>query len=130
MFELARARRRGVDVRVIVAAASDSGILDLSNQKTVNTMLRNGIRVYAYPGMTHVKAAVFDGWACVGSANFDKLSLQINRELNLATSHAETVNTLLERVFLPDFEMSTELHEPFPLGARHHLAEFIADEFF
>ena len=93
-------------------------------------MLRNGIRVYAYPGMTHVKAAIYDGWACLGSANFDKLSLQINQELNLGTSHTATVNELLDRVFLPDFEISTELREPQPVWARHHLAEFIADELF
>ena len=30
-------------------------------------------------------AAIFDGWACVGSANFDKLSFEVNREVNLAT---------------------------------------------
>ena len=129
LFELARARRRGVDVRVIVAASSDSGILNLSGHKTINTMLRNGIRVYAYPGMTHVKAAVYDGWACLGSANFDKLSLQINQELNLGTSDTATVNELLRRVFIPDFEISTELRDFRPLETRHHLAEFIADEF-
>ena len=40
--------------------------------------MRNGVRVYAYPGMTHVKAAIYDGWACVGSANFDKMSLRMS----------------------------------------------------
>ena len=93
-------------------------------------MLRNGIRVFAFPGMTHVKAAVYDGWACLGSANFDKLSLQINREINLGFSDPEAVSRLLTRVFWPDFIASTELIEPIPMQARHHLAEFIADEFF
>ena len=130
LFELALARRRGVDVRVILSADNDSNVLALSNQKTINDMLRNGIRVYAYPGMTHVKAAVYDGWACLGSANFDKLSLQINRELNLATSDPATVQRLLSRVFWPDFNEATELHKPIQLYARHHLAEFLADEFF
>ena len=128
LYELARARRRGVDVRVILSAENDSGILALSNQKAINTMLRNGIRVYSYPGMTHLKAAVYDGWACVGSANFDKLSLQINREINLGISHPATVDKLLARVFYPDFADSAELHKPVELGARHHLAELIADE--
>ncbi len=128
LFELARARRRGVDVRVILASSADSGVLNLSNRKAANAMLRNGIRVYVYPGMTHLKAAVYDGWACLGSANFDKLSLQVNREINLATSHEATVKDLLDRVFLPDFEISTELHEPGPIGMRHHLAEIVADE--
>ena len=130
LFELARARRRGVDVRVILPSTNDSNILDLSNQKAVNVMLRNGIRVYAYPGMTHVKAAVYDGWACLGSANFDKLSLQINREINLATSDKAAVRHLLAKVFWPDFMTATELHEPVKLYMRHHLAEFIADELF
>ena len=129
LFELARARRRGVDVRVILSSQGDSGMIDLSNQKAINTMLRNGIRVYSYPGMTHVKAAVYDGWACLGSANFDKLSLQVNQEINLGTSDPSAVASLLERVFYPDFAISSELYEPLPITNRHHFAEFIADEF-
>jgi cardiolipin synthase len=128
LFELARARRRGVDVRVILSATGDNAILNLSNQEAINTMLRNGIRVYSYPGMTHVKAAVYDGWACLGSANFDKLSLQINQEINLGTSHPAVVENLLESLFYPDFAISDELHDALPLAARHHFAEFIADE--
>ncbi len=130
LFELVAARRRGVDVRVILASEGDSRMLDLSNQMTINTMLRNGIRVYRYPGMTHVKAAVYDGWACLGSANFDKLSLQVNKEINLGTSHPAAVESLLRKVFYPDFEKSEELFEEIPLGARHYVAEWIADGFY
>jgi cardiolipin synthase len=81
--ELVRARRRGVDVRVILPAENDLGVMNTSNLVTANNMVRNGIRVYAYPGMTHVKAAIFDGWACVGSANLNKMSLFICHELNV-----------------------------------------------
>ena len=91
-------------------------------------MLRNGIRVYLYPGMTHVKAAVYDGWACFGSANFDKLSLQINEELNLGTSDPDIVGELLARVFIPDLELSEELTTPRPTDWTHRLAEFVSDE--
>ena len=128
LYELAQARRRGVDVRVIMASSGDSGTMNLSNEVTINKMLRNGIRVYSYPGMTHVKAAVYDGWACLGSANFDKLSLQVNKEMNLGTSHPETVNRLLNRVFIPDFAASTELQEFIPLRWTHRIAEFVSDE--
>ncbi|MGD8349320.1 MAG: phosphatidylserine/phosphatidylglycerophosphate/cardiolipin synthase family protein [Gammaproteobacteria bacterium] len=130
LFELARARRRGVDVRVILSSENDSGILSLSNQKAINTMLHHGIRVYSYPGMTHVKAAIYDGWACLGSANFDKLSLQINKEINLGFSDPETVEQLVQRVFYRDFAVASELRQPLPLGTRHHLAELVADELF
>lgn len=91
-------------------------------------MLKNGIRVYAYPGMTHVKAAVYDGWACFGSANFDKLSLQINQELNLGISDKEIVDQLVKRVFIADFAASTELEEEIPAGWIHRVAEFVSDE--
>ena len=102
--------------------------MKLSNESTINTMLKNGIRVYSYPGMTHLKAAVYDGWACLGSANFDKISLHINQEINIGTSHPDTVQRLLNRVFIPDFAMSTELENPIPLRWTHRIAEVIADE--
>jgi phosphatidylserine/phosphatidylglycerophosphate/cardiolipin synthase-like enzyme len=75
--ELIRARRRGVDVRVVLPTRNDSGFMNSANLLAARAFLANGIRVYGYPGMTHVKAALYDGWATVGSANFDKLSLRI-----------------------------------------------------
>ena len=128
MYELAKARRRGVDVRVILPTQGNHGPVHKSNQVATNQMLENGIRVYQYPGMSHVKAAIFDGWVCVGSANFDKLSLQINKELNLATSDAGVVNELIDRVFLPDLMISTEVNEPVELAMTAKLAEMFVDE--
>ncbi len=128
LYELARARRRGVDVRVILPTNGNHGPLNASNKVAINQMLDNGIRVFMYPGMSHVKAAIFDGWACVGSANFDKLSLEINKELNLATSEPAVVNELLERVFLPDMAVSTEINEPLELTLQAHVLERVVDE--
>ena len=128
LFELAKARRRGVDVRVILPDDGNHRAQNYSNELAINTMLRNGIRVYLYPGMSHIKAAVYDGWACFGSANFDKLSLQINEELNLGTSDPGVVADLLERVFTVDFELSEELTTPIPTDWTHRLAEFVSDE--
>ena len=128
LYELAKARRRGVDVRVILPLAGNHGSHNASNRLAVNRMLRNGIRVYEYPGMSHVKAAIFDGWACMGSANFDKLSLQVNREVNLATSHKPVVDDLLERLFIPDLARSTEIDEALPVTVQSRLLEIVADE--
>jgi cardiolipin synthase len=75
-----------------------------------------------------VKAAIFDGWACVGSANFDKLSLEVNKELNLATSEPAVVNELLDRVFLPDMAASTEVKDALELTIQARLFEVAADE--
>ena len=128
IYELARARRRGVDVRVIIPARGNHGPLDASNKVTINRLLKHGIRVYEYPGMSHIKAAIYDGWICVGSANFDKLSLKVNKELNLATSDPATVNALLGKVFLPDLLASREITEPVPVTVSAILAEFAVDE--
>jgi cardiolipin synthase len=128
LYELARARRRGVDVRVILPVKGNHGSHDASNAVAINKMLRNGIRVYQYPGMSHVKAAVIDGWASIGTANFDKLSLQVNMEVNLATSHASAVNELLNRVFLADMALSEEVTKEVNVTLQARLLELVVDE--
>ncbi len=128
-YELARARRRGVDVRIILPTRGNHGFVHASNQVAINTLLDHGIRVYVYPGMSHIKAAIYDGWACVGSANYDKLSLEVNKELNLATSHADTVNSLLDEVFIPDLAISEEITERVEVAFAQTLQERVVDEF-
>jgi cardiolipin synthase len=130
LFELAKARRRGVDVRVIVPLVTDRGPITRNNVLAANAMLQHGIRVYVYPGMSHVKAAVFDGWACLGTANWDRLSFRINKELNIATSHPEAVEQLKTQLFETDFERSVEITEPFPERWSDHLLEILGDYIF
>jgi cardiolipin synthase len=130
LYELVKARRRGVDVRVIMPLVTDRGPITRNNALAANVMLEHGIRVYVYPGMSHVKAAVFDDWVCLGSANWDKWSLAINKELNLATSHPDAVQGLVDEVFEPDFLISPELNEPFPERWSDYLLEFMGDYMF
>ena len=128
MYELAKARHRGVDVRVIMPVEGDTGIMNKSNVIAANTLLEHGVRVYIYPGMSHVKAAVYDGWACLGSANFDKLSLRVNKELNLGISDPGFVETLRRDVFEADMAASVELTEPLPEDLSNTLASIIAGQ--
>ena len=125
--ELVMARRRGVDVRVVVPIETDHGPITRSNVLAVNVMLENGIRVFIYPGFSHVKAAIYDDWACVGSANFDRFSLRLNRELNIASSDPAMVSQLHERLFEPDFRASPELTELIPKRWVDHLVEIVGD---
>jgi cardiolipin synthase len=130
LYELAKARRRGVDVRVIMPLVTDRGPITRNNALAANAMLEHGIRVYIYPGMSHVKAAVFDGWACLGSANWDRLSFRINKEINIATSDPAAVEELNERLFERDFAQSVEMTEPFPERWSDYLIEMIGDYVF
>lgn len=127
LYELARARRRGVDVRVILPSRGDSGPMDRSNRVATNRLLENGITVYRYPGMSHIKAAIIDGWACLGSANFDKMSLKLNAEINIATSDTEIVDELIARVFAPDFAASTQILSHLQIALGDQLYEILAD---
>ena len=128
LHELVRARRRGVDVRVIFPAENDHAIMQTSSQVTANRMLENGIRVYQYPGMSHVKAALYDGWACVGSANLDKLSLRVSQELDVSFSDPAAVARLRQDLFETDFQRSRELTGPLPLDWVDFFVKALADE--
>jgi cardiolipin synthase len=127
--ELIRARRRGVDVRVILPSENDSGIMQTSNQIMANKLVENGIRVFAYPRMTHVKAAIYDGWACVGSANFDKMSLRIAQELDVGFSDTASVERLKNDLFETDFKVSREITSPVPLNWMDFVMKAFADQF-
>ncbi len=126
---LARARRRGVDVRVVLPRGTDIPGGNSSNYVTANYLLENGVRVYLYPGMTHVKAVIIDGWACFGSANFNHLSLRLNQEVNVGTSDAGTVERLRRKLFEVDFQKSYELRKPIPLGWTDRLVEGLMNWF-
>ncbi|HET9042039.1 MAG TPA: phosphatidylserine/phosphatidylglycerophosphate/cardiolipin synthase family protein [Burkholderiales bacterium] len=125
---LIAARRRGVDVRMILPTRGDSGFMNSANLIATRAFVRNGVRVYAYPGMTHVKAAVYDDWAVVGSANFDKLSLRVNGETNLGTSDPGFAAALRRDLFERDFARSREVTTPPRVGWTTYVSDFVADQ--
>jgi cardiolipin synthase A/B len=104
------AARRGVDVRVIIPERGDSTLMGAGNLSTARGLILAGAKVYIYPKMTHLKVMICDDWASVGSANFDTLSMRINRELNLVFSDRAAVRelSLKKAVFLPDFRHPEE----------------------
>jgi cardiolipin synthase len=122
------AARRGVDVRVIIPAGGDSPIMDAGNLATANGLIRAGAKVFQYPKMTHAKAMICDDWASFGSANFDTMSLRINRELNLAFSHRDAVQDLARQLFEPDFQQSKRLQLSETQAITNGLAETLADQ--
>ncbi|HOX55359.1 MAG TPA: phosphatidylserine/phosphatidylglycerophosphate/cardiolipin synthase family protein [Candidatus Paceibacterota bacterium] len=112
IIALVRARNRGVDVRVVLPRVNDLKSGGRSNLVVANYLLEHGVRVYFYPGMTHVKALMVDDWACVGSANLNHLSLRVCQEQNVATSDPAFAARLKRELFEEDFATSYELTEP------------------
>lgn len=126
---LVRARLRGVDVRVILPGENDFAPGHRSNLVTANYLRRHGVRVYIYPGMSHVKALLVDGWVCFGSANADALSLRLNREANLATSDPEFAGRFRREVFEADMARSRELVTDLSVDFRDHLSDVLLTPF-
>jgi len=126
---LVKARRRGVDVRVILPDRCDAPGGNSGIYVTANYLFNNGVKVYLYPGMTHIKAALIDGWACFGSANFNRLSLRRNQEINLATSDQKIAAELKQQLFETDFNKSHLLKEPIQLNWTDYIAESILNQF-
>ena len=129
LVALARARQRGVDVRVVMPAENDFAVGHKSNLVVANYLLDHGVRVFFYPGMTHVKALLVDGWACFGSANFDAMSLRLNREANLASSDPAFARRFRQEVFEADFARSHELKEPLAVGWSDYLVDTLLAPF-
>lgn len=126
--EVKQALERGVDVRVIIPGDVDSRFMRKVNLVELRKLVRSGARVYDYPGMTHLKATLCDGWATFGSANCDTLSMRINRELNTATSDPATIRQLIQKVFEPDFRASSQLRVEVTRARGGALTELLGDQ--
>jgi phosphatidylserine/phosphatidylglycerophosphate/cardiolipin synthase-like enzyme len=126
---LVQARLRGVDVRVVMPSENDFGAGHKSNLVTANYLLRHGVRVYFYPGMSHIKALDVDGWICFGSANFDSLSLRLNREADVATSDPGFSAQFREQLFESDFRTSRELSETIETSFGDEFADALLNPF-
>ena len=129
ILALVKARSRGVDVRVVLPCFNDFKAGGRGNVVIANYLMAHGVRVYFYPAMTHVKALLIDGWACVGSANLNHLSLRVNHEQNIATSDPTFVNRLKQELFEEDFARSYELSEPVSVDWVDFLADLVLEGF-
>jgi len=83
---LCAARRRGVDVEIIVPGPIlDAQVVRRASRLMWAPMLEAGVKIYEYqPTMYHTKVMVVDDeWVSVGSTNFDDRSFRLNQEANL-----------------------------------------------
>jgi cardiolipin synthase len=110
MRVLRLAAHRGVDVLLILPAASDFPLVDLGARTFFHQMLKAGINVHLYKtGMIHVKSVVIDGdWATLGTLNLDNIGLLYNYEANLVTTNAHFAEEMKEH-FEEDLKSSERI---------------------
>nr|HEX4315042.1 phosphatidylserine/phosphatidylglycerophosphate/cardiolipin synthase family protein [Kofleriaceae bacterium] len=82
---LARAARRGVDVRVLTPGRSDVKLVEWAGLYVMQRLAKRGVKFLLWNGpMMHAKTAVVDGtWSTIGSYNFDAQSRFNNLELTV-----------------------------------------------
>jgi cardiolipin synthase len=97
-----------------------------SNMVSAEALRRDGVRVYFWPGMTHTKALLVDGWACIGSANLNQWNLRLSQEENMATSDPDFIARLKAEIFEADFARSYELNEPIEITPLDRIHDSIA----
>lgn len=96
LIALLRASRRGVKVTLLFSKHTDNQVGDLVLRSYLYLLLRKSIKVFfCTDAVHHGKAMVVDDkWATVGSANFDRLSLLYNSELNIMSENKIFINDL------------------------------------
>jgi cardiolipin synthase A/B len=95
---------RGVDVRILIPAMSDSELVRFSSFSYLPEVEQVGIKMFRFQkGFLHEKVVLVDeDFASVGSANFDNRSFRLNFEITLAVrdrAFAASVEDMFERDF-------------------------------
>ena len=101
---LIEAKRRGVDVKIMVSGMNNDNWLSRQNgTRLYGRLLEAGIEIYEYQTtLLHQKTMVVDGvWATVGTTNFDSRSFAHNEESNVCFNDERLV-ARMEATFQDD----------------------------
>lgn len=107
---LARAARRGVDVRLLLPGQKhDHPGVRYAGQRFYQALLKSGVRIFEFnPTFIHAKFVLADEWVSIGSCNFDHWNLHYNLEANQeieSPAMACEVQALFERNFAQSSEV-------------------------
>ncbi|MFZ5958001.1 phospholipase D-like domain-containing protein [Pseudomonas knackmussii] len=110
---LRKAARRGVEVRLLLTGRlTDHAPVRYAGQRYYPRLLRAGIRIFEYqPRFLHMKVALVDDWASVGSCNFDHWNLRFNLEANIEVLDGEFTAAVAD-CLIADFADSREIDIP------------------
>jgi len=109
---LRNASRRGVDIKIVLSAESDTPVFTRATNFLYDFILRNNITIYEYlPSNLHAKVATVDGkWSTIGSYNMNHLSDYGSVEMNadiLDNQFAEKFENLLQEIIEKDCRQVT-----------------------
>jgi len=103
MEALTQAAKRGVDVRLLLPANSDSPLSIAVAHARYSELLDAGVKIYEMHNVVlHSKTVVVDGvWSVIGSSNFDHRSVIFNDEVDVVMLGSDATQGL-EDLFRED----------------------------
>jgi cardiolipin synthase A/B len=121
LAELLAAIKRGVQLSVIVPYTADHLLVQEASFRYLRKLMRAGAVVYQYKkGFYHAKTLVIDDKLCdIGTANFDKRSMYLNKEINCYIYDPAFIERLMD-ILKKDIDDSkpltlAELNKPNPV---------------
>ena len=107
---LKQAVQRGVDVRLLLPARTDSKLVFHASRSYYEELLVAGVKIYErQDALLHAKTALVDGvWSTVGSTNLDWRSFLNNQEIN-AVVLGQAFGARMKAMFEKDLESSTRV---------------------
>ncbi|MBT2699058.1 cardiolipin synthase [Bacillus sp. ISL-40] len=121
LAELLEAIKRGVQLSIIVPYTADHLLVQEASFRYLRKLIRAGAAVYQYKkGFYHAKTIVIDDKLCdIGTANFDKRSMYLNKEINCYIYDPAFIERLMDilKKDIDDSEPLTlaELNKPNPV---------------
>jgi cardiolipin synthase len=108
---LIEAKKRGVDVRIMVSGEANENWLSRQNAvRLYGRLLEAGIHIFEYETtLLHHKTMVVDGvWSTIGTTNFDSRSFAHNEENNICFYDAAVAHHMTE-IFVRDEDQCTRI---------------------
>jgi cardiolipin synthase len=98
IHELIRAAKLGIKITIVVPYITDHMLVQEASYRYLRVMLSAGAQVFQYKnGFYHAKSIIIDDDLCdIGSANFDKRSLFLNKEINCYFYDPAFVNRFMD----------------------------------
>jgi cardiolipin synthase len=121
--DLAKAARRGVDLRLVLPSHTDVQAAVYAGRAAYGDLLEAGARIFEMQNaVLHSKVAVVDGvWTAIGSSNLDRRSVVFNNEVDAIILGADTaaqVEALLQHDMAASAPVTHETWERRPLRER------------
>ena len=89
------AKKKGVDVRIIIPGKSDTHVVRWAGQSLIEYLSKKNVKIYEYqPTILHAKTMIIDDSAYVGSFNFNHRSLLHDLEVELIFKDTAVVSEM------------------------------------